>query len=165
MFKRKPIVYLLLAAFLFQIGCGSTRIPYPIDEKKSENDIKRLNYLGGRLSSTIQLNDSSTISANWLNLKGDRIYFLTNNIDDPPFVDANNVNSIRFYDWRRGCLGGGMFSIILGSLIFGIANLTKDKSSETNYSFVPIVITVLSLGYGIYALGEIEFSFIHSNPE
>ena len=160
---KRFIVYIIITSLLVQIGCSSiTQIPYPVDERKSENEIRRLNYLGGRLSSTIYLNDSSTIEANWLSLKNNKLYILTNNLTDPSFIEIEKVKSIKFYDWWRGCLGGGMFSILFGSLIFGVANLTKDKNSESNLSFAPIIITVLSIGYGIYALGEIEFGFVQN---
>lgn len=163
MIKRKPIVYLLLFALLLQFGCSSiTQIPYPVDERKSENDIRRLNYLGEKLSATIRLIDSTEVTANWLSLSDNRLYLLTNRLDEPPYYEVSKIKSIKFYDWWRGCLGGGMFSILFGSLIFGIADLTKDKNEESNFSFAPIIITVLSLGYGMYALGEIEFSFVQN---
>jgi len=160
---KRVVVYIIIGSLLIQIGCSSiTQISLPVERSKSENEIRRLNYLGGRLSSTIHLIDSSKIEANWLNLEKNKLCILTNNLADPSFIQIEKIKSIKFYDWWRGRLGGGMFSILFGSLIFGIANLTKDKNTESNYSFARIIITVLSLGYGMYALGEIEFSFVQN---
>ena len=72
---KKVIVCLLIAAMLIQIGCSSvTQIPYPVEESKSENEIRQLNYLGERLSSTIILTDSTEVEANWLKLKRQQNY-------------------------------------------------------------------------------------------
>lgn len=158
---KKVIIILLISSLLFQIGCSSIKeIPYPIDERKSENEIKSLNSFGKKLNATIYLINSKVIEVSKLELREGRIYYQSHNFDDLGYADIEKIKSIKFYDWWRGCLGGGMFSVLFGSIIFGIFNLTRDKGSESNLSFVPIIITLLSLGYGIYALGDIEFSFV-----
>ena len=90
-----------------------------VDESKSENEISQLNYFGERLNSTIQLTNSIEIEAYWLNLKDDKIYFLTNGLDDTSSVGIDKINTIRFYDGYGGCMKGGW----LGSRPYGIGDV------------------------------------------
>jgi hypothetical protein len=97
---KRGIVHLLLFSMLCQLGCnGITQIPYPVDERKSENEIRQLNYFGDRLSSTIQLTNSFEIEAYWLKIREDKIYFLTNGLDDTTSVTVDKIESVKFFDW------------------------------------------------------------------
>lgn len=150
---KRLIICLVIATLLIQIGCSSiTQIPYPVDESKSENEIRSLNYFGERLTSTIHLNSSTEIETYWLNLKDDKIYFLTEGLDDTTSVGIDKIKSIKFYDLWRGFLFGGIDGILLGGWM-GIAG--------PNY-VMPLIGFSLGMAYGLYALGDREFNFIQN---
>ena len=106
---RRTFIYILISSLLFQIGCsGITLIPYPIDESRSDRDIKSLNYFGEKLNSTIQFKNSIEVETYWLKMKDGKIYFLSDGLDDTTSVLIEKVKSIYFFDFWRGCLFGGM---------------------------------------------------------
>ena len=153
---KRGIVYLVISSFLLQVGCSSiTQIPYPVDESKSENEIRSLNYFGERLTSTIHLNSSIEVEAYWLNLKDDKIYFLTVGLDDTTSISTDKIKSIYFFDWWRGFLFGGLDGLVLAGY-FGIAG--------PNYVMPPIGFS-LGMAYGLYALGDREFVFVQDSSE
>lgn len=150
---KKVVVGLLIFSLFLQIGCsGITQISLPVEQSKSENEIRQLNYFGERLSSTIFLADLAEIKASHITLKENKIYFLSNNPNDPPFLDVEKVKSIMFYDLWRGCLFGGVDGILLGG-IMGMAG--------PNY-VMPLIGFSLGMAYGLYALGDREFVFIQN---
>ena len=83
----------------------------PVELSKSENEVRQLNYFGERLNSTIQLTNSVEIEAYWLNLKDDKIYFLTNGLDDTSSVGIDKINTVRFYDGYGGCMKGAWLGL------------------------------------------------------
>ncbi len=94
MIKKELLIYLLIFALLLQLGCSSiTQIPYPVDESKSDNEIRSLNYFGERLNSTITLTNSIEVKAYWMKLKDDKIYFLTEGLDDTTSVTIDKIKS------------------------------------------------------------------------
>ena len=151
---KKLISCLVLTSLLLQIGCSSiTQIPYPADQRKSDDEIRQLNYFGERLSSTIHLTNSAGIEAYWLKMKDDRIYFLTEGLNDTTSVNIEKVKSVKFYDLWRGFLFGTLDGLFLGGY-FGMAG--------PNY-VMPIIGFCLGLGYGLYALGDREFIYVHND--
>lgn len=163
---KKTLVYLVLFSLLVQIGCSSiTQIPYPVDENKSENEIRSLNYFGERLSSKIQLTNSVEIEAYWLNLQDDKIYFLTDVLDDTCSVGIDKINTIRFYDGYGGCMKGGWLglglSVIGGIFIwdFGPKGGHHEGASYAIITFGAITM-LLSSAYGLFFLGDREFNFV-----
>lgn len=165
---KKSIVCLLVATMLFQIGCSSfTQIPYPTDERKSGKEIRQLNYFGERLSSKIQLTNSVEIEAYWLNLNDDKLYFLTEGLDDTSSVGIDKINTVRFYDEYGGCMKGGWLglglTILEGFILWGLS------SGNTGHPGAGIAIVVagpatilLSTLYGILFMGEREFNFVQN---
>lgn len=158
---KKFIVYLLITVLLLQIGCSSiSLISYPTDERKNENEIRQLNYFGERLSSTIQLTNSIEIEAYWLNMQGDKIYFLTEGLYDSISVTVDKVESVKFFDWWRGCLYGGISYLIAGTGLIGFSNLSNNNAKEFGFAFFPAILSVLPFAYGMYAFSEREFYFV-----
>jgi hypothetical protein len=165
---KKVIVYLLVAAMLIQIGCSSiTQISLPVEQSKSENEIRQLNYFGERLSSTIHLTNSSEVEAYWLKLKDDKIYFLTDGLDDTCSVGNDKINTIRFYDGYGGCMKGAWLGLGL-TLLEGFL-LWRFSSGNTGHPGAGVAILIsgpasiiLSTLYGIPFLGEREFSFVQN---
>jgi hypothetical protein len=160
------VVYLLVALLLFQLGCsGITQIPYSIDESKSDNEIRSLNYFGERLNSTIHFKNSFEVETYWLKMKDDKIYFLTDGLDDTTSVLIEKVQSIYFFDFWRGCLFGGISYIIFGTLLVGMSQLTSKKTGEASYVLFPAILSILPFAYGIYAFSDREFIFVPSESE
>ena len=152
---KKLISCLVLTSLLFQIGCSSiTQIPYPVDENKSENEIRSLNYFGERLNSTIQFTNSIEVEAYWLKMKDDKVYFLTEGLDDTTSVTVDKIESVKFFDWWKGCLFGSLSGIFLYSWI----GLT------TWNLYASLVGFSLGMSYGMYALTDREFNFVQSKP-
>lgn len=148
---KRFVSCIIIFSLLGQIGCSSiTQIPYPTDERKSENEIRQLNYFGERLSSTIQLSNSIEIEAYWLNMRGDKVCFLTNGLDDTTSVTVDKIESIRFFDWWKGCLFGGLSGLFLYVWI-GLATWNL-YASLLGFS--------LGMSYGMYALTDREFYFV-----
>lgn len=163
---KKGIVCLLVIALFVQIGCSSiTQIPYPIDESKCENEIRSLNYFGERLTSTIHLNSSTEIESYWLNLKDDKIYFLTDALDDTTSISIDKIKSIYFFDWWRGCLFGGISYLVAGTALTGMSQLASNKTMEASSVFFPAIFSILPFAYGIYAFSDREFNFIQNDYE
>lgn len=163
---KRFIVYLIIVTLLIQIGCSSiTQIPYPIEKGKNEDEIRSLNYFGERLSSNIQLTNSVEIEVYWLNLKDDKIYFLTNGLDDTTSVAVDKIKTVKFYDMYGGCMKGGWLGVGI-SLVAGI--LISDFGPKgghpegAGYGAVLIgaAAMILSTIYGIFFLGEREFNFV-----
>ena len=163
---KKTIIGLLIASLLIQIGCSSiTQIPYPTDERKSENEIRQLNYLGDRLSSTIQLTNSIEIEAYWLNMRGDKIYFLTNGLDDTSSVSINKVKTVRFYDAYGGCMKGGWLglglTLVEGFILWGLSSRSNTGHPGAGIALLVVgpATILLSTFYGIFFMGQREFNF------
>ena len=148
---KKTLVYLVLFSLLVQIGCsGITKIPYPVDKSKSENEIRQLNYFGERLNSTIQFTNSIEVEAYWLKMKDEKIYLLTVGLDDTTSVTIDKIKTIRFFDWWKGCLFGSLSGIFLYSWI-GLTTLNL---------YASLVGFSLGMSYGMYALTDREFNFV-----
>ena len=162
---KKVIVCLLVAAMLIQIGCSSiTQIPYPVNKSKSENEIGQLNYFGDRLNSKIYLTNSAEIEAYWLKMKENKIYFLTEGLDDTSSVEFDKVNAVKFYDGYGGCMKGGWLGLGLTGLATLLLYIAIDTPSEAGYAIVvggPILIA-LSTVLGVFFLGEREFNIVQS---
>lgn len=163
---KKLISCLVLTSLLLQIGCSSiTQIPYPADQRKSDDEIRQLNYFGERLSSTIHLTNSAGIEAYWLKMKDDRIYFLTEGLNDTTSVNIEKVKSVKFYDAYGGCMKGGWLGVGI-SLAAGI--LISDFGPKgghpegAGYGALVIGAAAMILGttYGIFFLGQREFNFV-----
>ena len=78
MVTRELLTSFLILTLLLQIGCSNiSQILLPIESNRNEQEVRSLNYFGGKLSSTICLVDSVEFEARWLNLRDDKIYFLT----------------------------------------------------------------------------------------
>ena len=158
---KRGIVHLLLFSMLCQLGCsGITQIPYPVDKSKSENEIRQLNYFGERLRSTIQLTNSIGIEAYWLKMREGKIYFLTEGLADTTSVTVDKIESVKFFDWWRGCLYGGICYIIAGTGLIGFSNLSNNNAKEFGFAFFPAILSVLPFAYGMYAFSEREFYFV-----
>jgi hypothetical protein len=154
---------------LLQIGCSSiTQIPLPLESVRSESDIRALNYFGERLSSTILLTDSIEVEAYWLKMRDDKIYFLTEGLDDTTSVGIDKVKTVRFYDGYGGCIKGGWLGIGL-TLLAGLYITELGPSSEnheSSYTVLALVLPamLLSMTYGTFFLGEREFNFVQNKP-
>lgn len=161
---KKTLVYLVLFSLLVQIGCsGITQIPYPVDESKSENEIRQLNYFGERLNSTIQFTNSIEVEAYWLKMKDDKIYLLTEGLDDTTSVTIDKIKTIRFFDWWRGCLFGGLGGLVYwGALGIAVGNV-GGAGHEVGISPIVWVLMALPIVYGVYALSDRDFNFVQSN--
>lgn len=160
---KKTLVYLVLFSLLVQIGCsGITQIPYPVDESKSENEIRQLNYFGERLNSTIQFTNSIEVEAYWLKMKDDKIYFLTEGLNDTTSVSIDEIKMVRFYSRTMGCVRGELLSLgIMGLTVLFVEIFVRDKG----YTGYPIAIggsfmIVLGFIIGVNFLGDIEFNFV-----
>jgi len=166
---KRFIVYLIIVTLLIQIGCSSiTQIPYPIEEGKNEDEIRSLNYFGERLSSNIQLTNSVEIEVYWLNLKDDKIYFLTNGLDDTTSVAVDKIKTVKFYDMYGGCmrgvaLGFGISGLETLILWIGISGSTGDKSGLGAILIAYPVTILLSTLFGISFMGEKEFNFTRTS--
>lgn len=164
---KKIITYLILISFLLQIGCSSiTQIPYPVDESKSESEVRQLNYFGERLTSTIQLTNSCEIEAYWLQMRNDKIYFLTEGLVDTTSIMIDQIQTVRFYDAYGGCMKGGWLGLgltLLGSL-FMVEFTSKSHRKDAGYGIVILapIVSLLSIMYGLFFLGEREFNFVQS---
>jgi len=159
---KKVIVTFLIASLLIQIGCSSvSQITLPIKTNRNEQEVRLLNHFGNKLSSTIYLVDSTEIEASWLTLKENKISYLSNNPNDPPSLNVDRIKSIKFYDWWRGCLFGGMGGVFFLSVI-GVLGITHPKNKEANYGLAALVLSLLPVAYGVYALSEKEFIFVQS---
>jgi hypothetical protein len=166
---KKTLVYLVLFSLLVQIGCSSiTQIPYPVDESKSDNEIRSLNYFGEKLSSTITLTNSIEVKAYWLKMKDDKIYFLTEGLDDTTSVAIDKIKSVRFYDFYGGCMKGGGLS--LGLIMLEGIILWGFSSNDTGHPGAGIAILIigpatilLSTLIGISFMGDREFNFVQSS--
>lgn len=167
-FMKKVLVCLLIFSMLLQIGCSSiTQIPLPIEATKSESDIRSLNYFGERLSSTILLTDSIEVEAYWLKLRDDKIYFLTEGLNDTTSVSLNKIQTVRFYDAYGGCMKGGLLSlglIALTAVAFG-SNTNQNSSNEFT-ALTVLLVFAISTGIGIVSgllfFGGREFNFVQS---
>lgn len=151
---------------LLQIGCSSlTQISYPTDERKSGNEIRQLNYFGERLSSTIELTNSVETEAYWLNLKDDKLYFLTEGLDDTTSVAVDKINTVRFYDEYGGCIKGSWLglglTILEGFILWG---LSSGNSGHPGAGIAIVVVgpatILLSTLYGILFMGQREFNSV-----
>jgi len=160
---NKATAAFLIILLLIQIGCSSvSQITLPIDTKQNEQEVRLLNYFGNKLSSTIYLVDSTEIEASWLILKENKVSYLSNNPNDPPSLNVERIKSIKFYDWWRGCLFGGMGGVFsLG--VIGMLGITHPKNKEANYGLSALVLSLLPVAYGVYALSEKEFILIRNN--
>jgi len=165
---KRIIVYLIITSLLIQIGCGSvSQITLPIETNRNEQELRSLNYFGEKLSSTICLIDSVEIETRWLNLRGDKIYFLTGGLDDTTSVGIYKINKIRFYDAYGGCMKGGWLG--LGLTLFGTVLIEPFGSKGGHPEGAGYAIIVIGAGamllstlYGIFFLGEREFSFVQN---
>lgn len=158
---KRGIVHLLLFSMLCQLGCsGITQIPYPVDKSKSENEVRQLNYFGERLNSTIQFTSQVEVDAYWLKMREDKIYFLTEGLDDTISVTVDKVESVKFFDWWRGCLYGGISCLISGTGLIGLSNLTYSNTKEFGFTLFPTILSILPFAYGMYAFSEREFNFV-----
>lgn len=165
---KKPIIVFLLFSFILQTGCGSfTQIPYPTDERKSGNEIRQLNYFGERLSSKIELTNSVEIEAYRLLLKDDKLYFLSEGLDDTTSINVDKVKTVRFYDMYGGCMKGGLLA--LGLFVFSLiafGSSGNQKSTNEYAALTAIFALVGSIGVGIISgmlfFGEREFNFVQN---
>ena len=165
---KKVIVCLLIAAMLIQIGCSSiTQIPLPIEETKSESDIRSLNYFGEKLSSIIILTDSIEVEAYWLKLRDDKIYFLTEGLDDTTSIGVDKIKTVKFYDMYGGCMKGGVLGFVISGLETlvlwaAISGSTGDKSGGAAILVAYPVTIFLSILYGVSFMGGREFNFVQN---
>ena len=162
---KKVIACLIIFSLVVQIGCSSiTQIPYPIDESKSDNEIGSLNYFGEKLSSTITLTNSFEVKAYWMKLKDDKIYFLTEGLDDTTSVAIDKIKSVRFYDFYGGCMKGAGLSLGLimleGIILWGFSSNDTGHPGAGMALLVIFPATILlSTLFGISIMGEREFNF------
>ena len=125
---------------------------------------RSLNYFGERLSSTITLTNSFEVKAYWMKLKDDKIYFLTEGLDDTTSVAIDKIKSVRFYDFYGGCMKGAGLS--LGLIILEGIILWGFSSNDTGHPGAGMALLVifpatilLSTLFGISFMGEREFNF------
>ena len=163
---KKTLVYLVLFSLLVQIGCsGITKIPYPVDKSKSENEIRQLNYFGERLNSTIQFTNSIEVEAYWLKMKDEKIYLLTEGLDDTTSVTIDKIKSIRFYDTYGGCMKGAWLgfglTLLEGIILWGFSSGNTGHPGAGIALLVagPVVI-ILSTLFGLSFMGERDFNFV-----
>lgn len=165
-FMRTAVTQLLVLILIFQIGCSSiTQISYPVEQSKSENEIRQLNYFGEKLSSTIQFTNQVEVEAYWLNLRENNVYFLTEELDHTSSVGIDKINTIRFYDMYGGCMKGGLLGFGISGLETLIlwVSLSGYAGDRTGLGAVLIAypITIfLSILYGVFFMGEREFNFV-----
>jgi len=148
---KRGIVYLVISSYLLQVGCSSiTQIPYPVDERKSENEIRQLNYFGERLTSTIELTNSCEIEAYWMQMRDNKIYFLTEGFDDTTSLVIEKIKTVRFYDAYGGCMKGGLLSLSLFALT-GVAfgSSTNQNSSSESKAFTGLLVFAISARIGV----------------
>jgi len=166
---KRLIIHLMIASLLFQIGCsGVSQISLPIDTNQNDIEIRSLNYFGERLTSTIYLTNLVEVEAYWLKMKDDKIYFLTEGLDDTTSIGIYKIKTVRFYDMYGGCMRGGLLSLgffVLTGVAFG-SNGNSNKSTENN-SLWALISFGFSIGVGVLGgilfFGHREFNFIQNN--
>ena len=163
---KKTLVYLVLFSLLVQIGCSSsTQIPYPVDKSKSENEIRQLNYFGKRLNATIQFTNQVEVESYWLKMKEDKVYFLTEGLEDITSAGVDKIKSVRFYDGYGGCMKGGWLG--LGISLFGgfiVSSIVPKGGHPEGAGYAAITFGALAMllltAYGLFFLGDKEFNFV-----
>jgi hypothetical protein len=149
----RKILIVFLTASIF-ISCTS---PYylekPYDTTQSIQTLNKINYLGAHFNSEIHFVDGNEVSTDWLNVAGDTLIYVREELSDTLNVLISELDYIEIENSTRSTIVGLIFGIVFTAAM-GVALSLGSSNELDGYSI--LIAFALSFGLGYYSGSSIN---------
>ena len=159
MLRKIFIVFLTASIF---ISCTS---PYylekPYDTTQSIQTLNKINYLGAHFNSEIHFVDGKDVSTDWLNVSGDTLSFVREELSDTLNVLISELDYIEIENTTRSTIVGIIFGIVFTAAL-GVPISLGSSTELGGYGI--LIAFALSFGLGYYSgssFNDVETFYLH----
>lgn len=157
----RKIFTVFLTASIF-ISCTS---PYylekPYDSTQSIQTLNKINYLGAHFNSEIHFVDGKEVSTDWLNVSGDTLNYVREELSDTLNVLISELDYLEITNSTRSTMVGIIFGIVFSAALD--VPLSLGSSNELS-GYGIIIAFALSFGLGYYSgssINDVEIFYFH----